>query len=35
MRRRIIVALFLVVAVGAIALFYGISRANNKPAAEK
>src|SRR5713101_2970829 len=35
MRRRTIAASFLIVAVGAIALFYSISRANNKPAAEK
>jgi RND family efflux transporter MFP subunit len=35
MRRRTIAASFLIVAVGAIASFYGISRASNKPAAEK
>jgi RND family efflux transporter MFP subunit len=35
MRRRTIAAWFLIAAVGAIALFYSISRANNKPAAEK
>jgi RND family efflux transporter MFP subunit len=35
MRRRTIAASFFIVAVGAIALFYSISRANNKPAAEK
>ncbi|HWX15725.1 MAG TPA: efflux RND transporter periplasmic adaptor subunit [Chthoniobacterales bacterium] len=35
MPRRTIAASFLIVAVGAIASFYGISRASNKPAAEK
>jgi RND family efflux transporter MFP subunit len=35
MRRRTIAASFLIVAVGATAFFYGISRASNKPAAEK
>lgn len=35
MRRRTIAASFFIVAVGAIAAFYGISRASNKPAAEK
>jgi macrolide-specific efflux system membrane fusion protein len=35
MRPRTIAAFFLIVAVGTIALFYSISRANNKPAAEK
>jgi macrolide-specific efflux system membrane fusion protein len=35
MRRRTIAASFFIVAAGAIASFYGISRANNKPAAEK
>jgi RND family efflux transporter MFP subunit len=35
MRRRTIAASFFIVAVGAIASFYGIGRANNKPAAQK
>src|SRR5258707_15683518 len=35
MRPRTIAAFFLIVAVGTIALSYSISRANNKPAAEK
>jgi len=35
MRRRTIAASFLIVLIGAIALFYTISRASNKPAAEK
>ncbi|HEY2142807.1 MAG TPA: biotin/lipoyl-binding protein, partial [Candidatus Udaeobacter sp.] len=35
MRGRIVAGALLIVAAGGIASFYGISRANNKPAAEK